>query len=51
MKYIVLIVVICLSSQLYAQSISANAIHGSDSNENAVIEANFHFETNEFFSH
>ena len=37
--------------KLYAQSISANAIHGSDSNENAVIEANFHFETNEFFSH
>ena len=33
--------------KLYAQSISANAIHGSDSNENAVIEANFHFETND----
>ena len=37
--------------KLYAQSISANAIHGSDSNENALIEANFHFEANEFFSH
>ncbi len=37
--------------KLYAQSISANAIHGSDSNENALIESNFHFETNEFFSH
>lgn len=37
--------------KLYAQSISANAIHGSDSNENALIEANFHFEENEFFIH
>ena len=37
--------------KLYAQSISANAIHGSDSYENASIEANFHFEENEFFNH
>jgi len=37
--------------KLYAQSISANAIHGSDSNENALIEADFHFEENELFIH
>ena len=29
--------------KLYAKSIDANAIHGSDSNENAEIESNFHF--------
>ena len=29
--------------KLYAKSIDANAIHGSDSDENAEIEANFHF--------
>ena len=28
--------------QMYAESISANAVHGSDSDENAAIEANFH---------
>jgi nucleoside-diphosphate kinase len=28
---------------LYAKSISANAVHGSDSNENAEIEGNFFF--------
>ena len=27
----------------YAKSIGENAVHGSDSNENAAIEANFHF--------
>ncbi len=27
----------------YAQSIEANAVHGSDSTENAVIESNFFF--------
>lgn len=31
--------------KLYAKSISANAVHGSDSDENAQIEGNF------FFSH
>jgi nucleoside-diphosphate kinase len=31
--------------KLYAKSIEANAIHGSDSDENAEIEGNF------FFSH
>ena len=33
--------------KLYAQSIDANAIHGSDSNENAEIESNFHFSKEE----
>ena len=30
---------------LYATSIEANAVHGSDSDENAAIEGNFHFST------
>ena len=29
--------------QKYATSIGENAVHGSDSDENAAIEANFHF--------
>ena len=29
--------------KLYAKSIGENAVHGSDSNENALIEASFHF--------
>ena len=29
--------------KLYAKSVSENAVHGSDSNENAIIEASFHF--------
>ena len=29
--------------QMYAESISANAVHGSDSDENAAIEGAFHF--------
>lgn len=29
--------------KLFAKSIAANAIHGSDSDENAVIESNFFF--------
>ena len=29
--------------KLYAKNIERNAIHGSDSNENAAIEAAFHF--------
>tara|TARA_B100001250_G_scaffold56911_1_gene44021 strand:+ start:1084 stop:1509 length:426 start_codon:yes stop_codon:yes gene_type:complete len=37
--------------KLYAESISANAIHGSDSNENALIESKFHFDENEFFNY
>ena len=37
--------------KIYAESISANAIHGSDSNENALIESKFHFDENEFFNY
>ncbi|CEN34686.1 Nucleoside diphosphate kinase [Capnocytophaga canimorsus] len=33
----------------YATSIGQNAIHGSDSNENAAIEGNFHFSGREIF--
>lgn len=29
--------------KLYAESIERNAVHGSDSDENAAIEASFHF--------
>ncbi|HDJ33765.1 MAG TPA: nucleoside-diphosphate kinase [Bacteroidetes bacterium] len=35
--------------KLYAQSVRANAIHGSDSDENARIEADFFFPTRERF--
>ena len=35
--------------KLYAESISANAIHGSDSDENAIIEGNFFFSALERF--
>ena len=35
--------------KLFAQSIEANAIHGSDSNENAKIEADFFFSQLEIF--
>jgi nucleoside-diphosphate kinase len=34
---------------LYAKSIGENAIHGSDSDENALIEASFHFAGREIF--
>lgn len=33
--------------KLYAQSIAANAIHGSDSDENAAIEGAFYFSARE----
>jgi nucleoside-diphosphate kinase len=33
--------------KLYAKSMEANAIHGSDSDENAEIESNFFFATTE----
>jgi len=33
----------------YATSLGENAIHGSDSDENAIIEANFHFSNEERF--
>jgi len=34
---------------LYAKSIGENAVHGADSDENAVIEGNFHFAATEMF--
>ena len=34
----------------YAKSKGENAVHGSDSDENADIEINFHFDNNEIFS-
>ena len=37
--------------RIYAESISANAIHGSDSNENAIIESKFHFNENEIYDY
>lgn len=35
--------------KLYAKSIEANAVHGSDSNENAAIEGSFFFSMTERF--
>jgi nucleoside-diphosphate kinase len=35
--------------KLYATSLSYNAIHGADSNENAAIESAFHFSDTECF--
>ena len=35
--------------KIYAKSIDANAIHGSDSDENAQIEGDFHFSHKEVF--
>ena len=34
----------------FAKSKGENAVHGSDSDENASIEIDFHFDTNEIFS-
>ena len=34
----------------FAKSKGENAVHGSDSDENADIEINFHFDDNEIFS-
>ncbi len=34
---------------MYASDIQANAVHGSDSDENAIIESNFFFSTKERF--
>ena len=34
---------------MFAKSISENAIHGSDSDENAKIESKFHFSPDEIF--
>lgn len=35
--------------KLFAESISENAVHGSDSDENAAIEGAFHFAEREMF--
>ncbi|MEE2699922.1 MAG: nucleoside-diphosphate kinase [Bacteroidota bacterium] len=35
--------------KLFAESKSKNAVHGSDSDDNAQIEANFHFSSEELF--
>lgn len=35
--------------KLFASSVSENAVHGSDSNENAAIESSFHFSGREIF--
>ena len=35
--------------KMFADSISENAVHGSDSDENAVIESAFHFSGREMF--
>lgn len=35
--------------ELYASSVGENAIHGSDSDENAKIESSFHFSGREIF--
>jgi len=34
----------------FAKSKGENAVHGSDSDENAYLEINFHFDKNEIFS-
>lgn len=36
--------------KIYAESIAANAVHGSDSDENAEIEGNFHFSADEIIA-
>ncbi len=35
--------------KLFAESMSINAVHGSDSDENAAIESSFHFSGRETF--
>ena len=35
--------------KMFARSIGENAVHGSDSDENALIEAAFHFSGREIF--
>jgi nucleoside-diphosphate kinase len=36
--------------KLFASSVGENAIHGSDSDQNAMIESSFHFSNREIFS-
>jgi nucleoside-diphosphate kinase len=35
--------------KLFAKSVGENTIHGSDSNENSIIESSFHFSNREMF--
>jgi len=35
--------------KMYARSVGENAVHGSDSDENALVEAKFHFSGREIF--
>ena len=36
--------------KLFASSMTENAVHGSDSNENAALESSFHFSKEEIFA-
>ena len=36
--------------KIYAKSVGENAIHGSDSDDNVIIESKFHFGTLDFFN-
>jgi nucleoside-diphosphate kinase len=36
--------------KLYAKSLGENAIHGSDSDDNAIVESKFHFGDSDFFN-
>ena len=36
--------------KLFASSVGENAVHGSDSDQNAIIESSFHFSNREIFS-
>ena len=36
--------------KLYAESMGKNAVHGSDSDENAILESNFHFATKKIYT-
>ena len=36
---------------LYAKTVGENAIHGSDSDDNAIVEAGFHFQESEIFDY
>ena len=36
--------------KIFAKSVGENAIHGSDSDENAIIECGFHFSNREIFN-
>ena len=44
------LIIIQHGQKKYARSKGENAIHGSDSDENAEIEISFHFDNEEIFS-